>query len=952
MNIIQNGLFKTLFLFSILYCFSLFLYGEPLPAGPPPYEYSWMVCKEKVEGNQKGYLIKLTSLLLKNPNSPYAPLVVDEMSRVLGNQGRNEFAFQTVKLLLNQEIQNGYVYVKLLELYSDLLKKHGKKENLKKRGLFRGYLRKWQILGPFGKVGSSLLYQSFPVENDQQFASLDMKKSYQGAFGEVHWQPFVVKKDNWIAPGNRIKPNRGCIYAVTHIYFPQSQAFILQLDPAPLMKLWINGKLAYQSKTHFSRNISRIRIPLKLPKGWSRFFVKLAPTSSYSNYSSFRIRFLNRKGFPLSLNISHLAFHPYSKYGFKIYTGPLQPWPLKYFQNKAKANQSFWAKVALSWLETFHGKSPKAIYRLEKLMNIGKENPYFLYIYIQALRRASFISDHIFQNKALKLYQKCEGLDPSFHLASLLFKINYLSRQGKSAKAYRLITQELKSCKYPLALLISGMNICDNEEWLPQALEFAQKGLKISPYHPALLQFMEKYYRNLGNLKKAKEYIRKRILFYGSSQDKDYWKYEEYMNKGEHAKALALLKKLIEKYPKKSLYWEGLYQYYLNHENFEKALETYIHLQRIKGDGLSPSGDYYYNLGRLALLAGRKEEAINYYKAYLNKEPDNINLRFFLAYLQKKNWDYSKDYEIKIEPFIEKAKKLSYPKAHSMVLIDQTVVKIWKDGSVSETVHMAHKILDEEGKNKYHTIYPNGEILQLRTIDPKGKVWEPIMPDQGSIVPPALMIGSVIEQKYRRNQSGSYPFQFRWGPFFFKDPNYDEPVLFSQLVVILEKGAPFKIFTHKIDEKRKKIINKENFNIYIWTFEKQDRTEIERFMPPPKEILPYVAIYSNQSFLNHLWKTLESYGPQIEPTPQIEEASQKILGSQKRTDLDKIKALYQYVQKAIPKGYGDGRYGNALRILMEKEGDRGVLFQSLLLAAKIDFAPAFAFPEQLCHVNG
>jgi transposase-like protein len=86
-----------------------------------------------------------------------------------------------------------------------------------------------------------------------------------------------------------------------------------------------------------------------------------------------------------------------------------------------------------------------------------------------------------------------------------------------------------------------------------------------------------------------------------------------------------------------------------------------------------------------------------------------------------------------------------FPEADTICLFDQTVTRIWEDGSRTEIVHQAFKILTQGGVQRYGQVTIPGEVFRIRTFTPDGRILEPIQAAGGrTFQMPGVEPGAVV----------------------------------------------------------------------------------------------------------------------------------------------------------------------------------------------------------------
>src|SRR5262249_16790752 len=153
----------------------------------------------------------------------------------------------------------------------------------------------------------------------------------------------------------------------------------------------------------------------------------------------------------------------------------------------------------------------------------------------------------------------------------------------------------------------------------------------------------------------------------------------------------------------------------------------------------------------------------------LEEDPSRHGARRLRNALQGKTDEFWKEWDVDARQVVKNAPSSdAYPRAASIVLHDQTVTRIYPDGSATEVNHQLIKILNDEGieQDEVKSRTTNGDLMEIRTFSPSGEVSEPIRAAGGNFEMPALAPGAVIEHQYRV-EHGARDLQYVNGPWYF-----------------------------------------------------------------------------------------------------------------------------------------------------------------------------------------
>jgi len=379
-------------------------------------------------------------------------------------------------------------------------------------------------------------------------------------------------------------------------------------------------------------------------------------------------------------------------------------------------------------------------------------------------------------------------------------------------------------------------------------------------------------------------------------------------------------------------------------ENYKDALANYQTLAEF----IPQESKYVRAMGDLYQRMGKSEEAQLCYRSALQLNPSDINLRRYLAYLNKEEEDFAKPFYIDVAPLVTTPiSSQQFPRAKIAFLVDQAILRVYNDSSYTEVIHQAYRILNEEGIERYSNLNIEGELMEARVYRRDGTVLEPTLVGGRRLTLPGIEVGCVVEYKYRVD----YPkqnFQFNFQNFYFQDPSYDAPLLVSELTVITPKDFPFK-YIQRNSPVQPKISEKDDLKTYEWQVTMAEHVESEPQMPNLDEVLPYVRLTeAGRSWSDTVKFYQDSYLGRTMVTAFIKMECRRVIDG-KKTAREKTEALYYFVDNLIKET--EGGEIDAQSILINRKGNRLVLLKALLDAAGIDSyfvlvrQPANFFPQ-------
>jgi len=291
--------------------------------------------------------------------------------------------------------------------------------------------------------------------------------------------------------------------------------------------------------------------------------------------------------------------------------------------------------------------------------------------------------------------------------------------------------------------------------------------------------------------------------------------------------------------------------------------------------------------------------------------------------------------------------------ATAISVLDIAVTEYRIDGSWSEYVHQAHKLLTEKQKDDLAQVRVPGEAVALRTLLPDGTSLEPVAAlSGGNYVMPGLVPGAYTEYAYRTDGAGRNGRAASHGRFFFQDFRYQQAFLLSRQVYILPPGFRGEVVEQgmrpDVDEVGLAQVEKtereleDGRRVVIFETRNSPRLQQEGGMPGYESYVPNVQIRTRQTWRDVETQARRSVQNLTLPTPELERAARE--ATEGIDDpLAKAQKLYEYVNDLVPQQSGSR---SAVAVLLEKAGDRTVLFKALLDAAGVPSRWAYLRPHE------
>ena len=911
--------------------------GQDVPEPKVPSFLEALAVPGIARGEDEEVLTAWMGILEEAPDSPCSEMIL----RVILDDPRRYPNYRDLRPILEAARKGGLksgITASLVAIHLDrIYREEGLDAGAGPLARELGLVKTFLFTGRFGRAGRALHDRAFPPETDIRAATPSIAAEYPTPDGPATWR--LLSAARGIGPVDfspYLRRRAGVVYGVAQVKVEASTPAAIVLASTSSLKVWLNGQEVadLDRGRHWLPELTRIGVTLA--PGWNRIGVKLGSRSRPQVF----LRVTDPEGFPirgmevadeavlhrLPLPVEEVGEVEAASGAEGIYRAAIESDP-----------GSPGAHLGLGWLLWKAGVHPEAEERLRQAVKLSPDSPHGRSIFAEFLLQANHLPATVRKNLAQEQYKKAIEIDPAFVPARMgLARI--LSRDGKAEEAIASLRALLETHGGAHSARYLLHQITLQEGWLAEAEAAAEEIEAARPLWGPTWEFRARQYERKGNRAAAAE-IRRKVY------ERDRTRigaalsvatFEEAT--GHYEEAIEIYRELVDRRPDDtSLLW-SLANAQVGARLYDAAVGTcrgILEVQPWNGRALEKAGHIFRRKGDL-------EGALSRYRRGLEIDPGLHRLRGLIHHLQGERDAFEIPYDSSVPSLLEAAPgPEAYPKSKVLGVLDLTVLRIYPDGSATEVGHTATKVLTDEGKEQVKTHYPRGEILEIRTITPDGRILEPIRTSGGGAFHlPGLEPGAVVEAKWRRDLRRPFD-RFGWGPFYFQDPRFEEPFLLSQFVLIVPKEFPLETLEKHLPFEPKVMESGEE-RVLIYEAREQRRVEPEIWMPDGDEFLPFLQLYEAGDWADVNDDYRDRFIGRTRPTRALEDAAAvAVEGIQE--DLPRARALYDFVNRSIQR---DGPASDAHQVLLEKAGDRMILYVGLLEALAIPFDHAFARPPR------
>ncbi len=934
-----------------------------LPAFPL-FESEFLLPFVKADFNK---LVEEAARFIKeNPDSHQAKLLLTFLSRYKSRATNFDIFEPVLEAVLEKELENGFNEETYREMLAQFYRRRGLEQKADSTRTFDGYILDCLIIGPFGNSYRACLDVAYEVEKDLLEGKLTpelLKKKYVGTdeFREISWMKYPYDKpvrSPRVSPFTFLRPSGGCAYVLVQVEMPQARPVLIDIEAGSYFKLWLNRTVVLDINGARERQPDSHLVAVNLAKGHNQILVKVPG-------GSFTLALRDTKGHLIKdLKLEReLKIHPVETDSSPLYKGDYNGGALKHYAGLVKERQDDpVARVAYSSVLASRQLHVQALEEAQAALELAPDNLLVAYYVSTRYANAPHYPRALARNKAKELWDRIVKEEPGFVLAHEKIA-GYLTEDDKHEKAVKRLRKELLGKGLDnLGTRKQLLQIHSSMKWEREVMAQIKEIEKLCPESEWVYDWWARYYSRHGNPEKAWEFTTKSRELNKSGVWYLNKKASRLEERGKLDEALEIYLEVVRRRP--NYYWTiyTIADIYRRQGKYEEAIAQRKKLMEMRPENSSD----YETIGDIYREWGKKDLAIEYYRKSLVLDPGQWSLRRYVQYLTGEDEDFSKPYALSDEEVMELIKsapgKETYPKASNLKVLDEEITKILPNGASASYIHRVYKILDISGKDRHSTPYVGGELIEVRTIQPDGKILEPTS-IYGSFTMPSMKEGVCIEYKYRTDSGWGRSTRpdYETRRVYLQDQGYDEPVMKCRRVIIMSKkpaaekevdflaqfgrqprsvldfselkqnkvGGYVKVegtqeVRHLVEYSKE---DKGDTVVYSWSSENMPRIEREHFMPPAQEVLPNAYFISRRTWADFA-ETLkeQTFVSGTIPTKLIREKAAEIVGSE--TDqFQQVKALYEWCMKKIKGGWGGAE---AHAILLEESGNRDTLFMAFL----------------------
>ncbi len=838
----------------------------------------------------------------------------------------------------------------LRDILGDLYARAGRREDRLALRKGDGYLRRLAVIGPFGIGGTSQVRRPFPPESEVQ-----PEVPCAGRKGPVSWRvpPRPPLASPRVHPSRWIYPDEGVVYLLAQVRAEARTEAVIHLGgPEPIV-LWLNGRGLLAEDPGVPRD-ERRAVGARLEAGWNRILIKTQAAPD----SWLWARIAAPGGEPIAglaeessdeapAGAGKLSLHAIPQGADPRWDGPFRAgasdaWAevVEGMAGKVPPETEADARIGLAVLLALLGDDEGAVPQAERALELRGGDAAIQAHAGEVLLAARYLPRDHARARARAAFEAALGKDPEY-LPARLPIARLLLENHEAGKAAEELGAAISRRPGFFAARCQLLDLYRERGWEAEAEAEAAAIESLAPRSPVVPAFRARWYRDRKNAPRALKEARAALALDRSRANLLEEAAELCLETGDLPGAESALLERRDLDPEDPSALEALSRSFETRGELDRAIEVERELDARDPADPAPAA----SIGRCLELAGRLDEARGWFERALAREPGDIDVSRHLAALGKKGsrdefWaPYDEDLEALLPGIPAEAGRAEASSASALAVLDLAVLRIHPDGSTSEYVHQAFRVLTDEAKDELSAAHTPGEVLLLRTLTADGRSLEPVAAtgkEEYSL--PAVAPGATVEWAYRMDRPRFQGFMVQPGGFYFQDFNCKKPFLLSRYVVLLPAGLEVDLVERALARAEdgagapRATVKKEEKALpggaraVIYETREAARLEREVGMPLRDDYIPNVEVLGRRTWDDVASHLEDAVLGLTFPSAELDRAAAEAVKGL-ADPREKARRLHDIVGEMVAESSGPSE---AVRVLVTRSGDRTALFKALL----------------------
>lgn len=791
-----------------------------------------------------------------------------------------------------------------------------------------GFVADWLAIGSFGRDIPAMHDRVFgPETNQDPAAAHDSGRS--GVRSRLSWRPLPrTAPGEPLAPLGYLQPAGGAFYLLAQLRSEAAVDAVLTVTCRSSFKVWLNGALLADADRGRLALPEELTSSVRLAAGWNRLLIKVTGRAPIA------VRLAGGDGRPLVLpGEARAVLHPAAPAPTSAsapvpapVSGPAEipaPAPAPAAEGTAPERRGALPAAARGYLLQLQGMDEEAVALLREAAEADPGRAAWRFLLGEACRAAGHLPAPTRRNLAAEAYRECLRLHPGF-VPALLRLAEQEAEDGDHRRALELLDAACRAGGGSHLPWLRRAGLAMELGWRSQARAWLSEAQKLRPDYPGCRLLEARLQREAGVLDRSVTELRELLAADASSREARSLLARAMGDRGLWRDAVKLCRETAAVWPtdpEAHLELAGVLESSGSFPEAAAALESAIAL-------VPGAAQYHLRLGEVLAKAGDRKRSLEAYAASLELDPGQHRLRRLVERLSGVGEDFSAPYALDMMKELAESGKYEYAGADAVRVLDQTVVRVQSDASVSQIVANGEKILTPAAVSRLGNQPVLGEMMEARTIRRDGSALEPTPIPGQLLTMPGLEPGAAVEYRYRIDEPSTPGSGFYLGKWYFRSPQLDLPHQVSDYVVMVPSGLPHRVVRHNFDVPER-VEEKDGMTVYRWTARNQPQVYAEQHMPHFDLLLPFVEVGTERSWQDVADTFRSACLFRARATRLVSETASRACAGRSGAR-EKAAGIYELLNTAVR---GRGPHLVAHQSLVAGSGDRELVFLALAEAA-------------------
>ena len=756
-----------------------------------------------------------------------------------------------------------------------------------------GSIQAWSLTGAFDNTSGSGFDKDYgPLEHPQQDEVFINKYK-----AEVSWYEVIRNQlGDWVDLSYYIDNDDGVSYLQTFITSPEEREVYLGLGPSGSMKVWVNDREVYADEEEYAMDMDAVVVRVKLHKGGNRLLIQLGESDRSQADVLARVMDENFHVIPdLTYNAFYIPYEKEASYKSEV----IPHFAETVFKKKIEAEpDNLLNYILLADVYLHNRKIKQGLEVIGKARNLAPDNSFLMF------KQILFLSKDNNRTELTKLVEWMKTNDKRSPV-SIVLQIE----EANSNKDYDKVEELIGALKEELngtnseTIYEYTVKLLSAREKYEELIVLAKIAYSAYPTNPTFVNINYLIEKNAYKNPTGAIGILRKYLFKNYDPSTILSLTEDYMDIGQHQKAINILEKLIANYPNRIGYYTKLSDFFYNKSRYDRARKW---MNKVM-EQVPYNGYFHKKTGLIMEQWGKKQEALELLRKALYYDPNQFDVREKIRELlgQPDVFDYFNS-EDAYQLFANAPEAKNYPDDNSLILLEEKQRVVYKEGVSESKVNLLVKIFNNSGIEDWKEYQINAHPYYQHLIIEKAEVIKadgnkvPAETNGNNVIFTGLEPGDGIHLSYKIQET-------EYGKLlgYFSDKFYFESYIPSKLSRYQMLTPPDFEFKYKMAAKpiepTKQLVEKDNWMLYTWEAKDQASIKYENNMPVLGDVaaILHISNFPSWDFVANWYSDIVT--SQLRSDYETDAVIEKLFPDGYKGLSDEVKAqrIYEYIANNI-----------------------------------------------------